>query len=71
LRIKKERFKKRKILIIKMVKVDREKCIGCGACVSICPEVFEMKDGKAVVKSSTKAKCVREAADSCPVQAIS
>jgi len=44
-------------------------CIGCGACVSICPEGFEMDNGKAKVKNA-KAKCVKEAVDSCPVNAI-
>ncbi len=53
------------------VKVDKEKCIGCGACVSVCGEVFEMKDGKANVKEKeTDKKCVKEAEESCPVQAI-
>jgi len=52
------------------VKVNKEKCIGCGACESICPKVFKMKDGKAVAKSETNEKCAKEAADSCPVQAI-
>ena len=52
------------------ISVDKEKCIGCGACEAICPEGFEMKDGKAHVKNQ-KAKCMKEAADSCPVQAIS
>ena len=33
-----------------MVSVDKNKCIGCGACVSICEGVFEMKDGKSIVK---------------------
>jgi len=56
-----------------MVKIDRQKCIGCGACVSICPEVFEMKGGKAKVKANAKkdVSCIKEAIDSCPVQAIS
>lgn len=51
------------------IKVDKEKCIGCGACVAVCPEGFVMKGDKAVVKSQ-KAKCAKEAADSCPTQAI-
>ena len=53
-----------------MVKVDKEKCIGCGACASICSEGFEMKDGKAAVKDP-KAKCIKEAIESCPVDVIS
>lgn len=51
------------------VTIDKEKCIGCGSCEAICPEGFEMKDGKAIVKNP-KAKCVKEVADSCPVQAV-
>lgn len=56
------------------VKIDKEKCIGCGACASVCPEVYVMDDaaGKAKVKkATTNAKCAKEGADSCPVQAIS
>ena len=53
------------------VKVDKEKCIGCGACVSCCPEVFELKDFKARVKTpATSKKCAKEAAETCPVKAI-
>ena len=52
-----------------MVSVDREKCIGCGACVAQCPEGFDLKDGKAVVKNKN-VKCIDEAISSCPVQAI-
>lgn len=54
-----------------VTKVDEEKCIGCGACTSVCPEGFELgNDGKAKVKNP-KASCVGEAASSCPVEAIS
>jgi len=55
-----------------MVKIDKKKCIGCGACVSACPEVFSMgEDGKAKVKSQKKASCVKKAIKSCPSHAIS
>ncbi|MEK6832981.1 MAG: ferredoxin [Nanoarchaeota archaeon] len=59
-----------------MVKVDKEKCIGCGACASTCPQVFEMTDdGKAEVKAGAdlkkNAKCIKEAIQLCPVEAIS
>jgi len=54
-----------------MVSVNKEKCIGCGLCVSICEEVFEMtSDGKAKVKSQKNLPCVRESIQSCPVNAI-
>jgi ferredoxin len=57
-----------------MVSVDKAKCIGCGACAAVCEAVFEMgDDGKAQVKKSqekSKIPCVKEAADSCPVDAI-
>ncbi|HUS49966.1 MAG TPA: ferredoxin [Candidatus Paceibacterota bacterium] len=55
-----------------MVSINKSKCIGCGACVSICGEIFELKDdGKAHVKSQKDVPCVKEAIDSCPVDAIS
>jgi len=57
-----------------MVKINKSKCIGCGACASSCPQVFEMGDGaKAHVKTNAKkdAKCIKEAINNCPVDAIS
>jgi len=59
-----------------MVKVDKNKCIGCGACASTCQAVFEMNDdGKAQVKIGAdlkkNAKCIKEATEGCPVDAIS
>lgn len=54
------------------VKVDKEKCVGCGACVVTCPEIFELKDGKAEVKEKeTDKECAKDAGGACPVNAIS
>lgn len=53
------------------VKVDKETCVGCGAC-TMC-ENFEMdNDGKArPIKSEVEELgCNKEAEDLCPVQAI-
>ncbi len=57
-----------------MVQVDKSKCIGCGACVAICPDVFEMgSDGKSQVKQGANESlpCVEQAKNTCPVGAIS
>ena len=47
-------------------------CICCGACESICGEVFSIAD-KAVVNEANvaaNADAVKEAAEACPVSAI-
>ena len=53
-----------------MVKVNKDLCIGCGACVAVCPQAFELVKGKASVKSD-KPKCIKDAVEACPVGAIS
>ena len=53
-----------------VIKISSE-CIGCGSCSSICPEVFEMVGAVAKVKAQKKLPCVKEAIESCPVNAIS
>jgi ferredoxin len=49
-------------------------CIGCGLCVSTCPEVFEMEGDKAIVIGSVVPKSAedtcKKATDECPVTAI-
>lgn len=57
-------------------KVDEDLCIGCGLCEDTCPEVFRLlDDGYAhVINEEPEAElygCARDAADSCPVAAIS
>jgi len=33
------------------IKLEREKCIGCGSCQALCPKYFEMQDdGKSHIK---------------------
>ncbi len=49
-----------------------DSCIACGACESICSEVFSIED-KAVANEAAVADnidAVKEAADACPVGAI-
>lgn len=58
----------------KTVKVNKDMCIGCGMCVSVCPNVFEIQDdGKAEVIEGKEKNCseAEEATQMCPVGAIS
>ncbi|MGD0283718.1 MAG: ferredoxin [Dissulfurispiraceae bacterium] len=51
--------------------VDQDLCIGCGSCVEVCPEVFELRDEKAWVISNKCDTCdCVEAANVCPSEAI-
>lgn len=73
-------------MIFKMAKIilEREKCIGCGSCVAVCPKYFELADdGKSHIKDSVKdektskeelevekIECAESATEACPVQCI-
>jgi len=51
--------------------VDKAKCTGCGTCVSVCPvDVFEIVDGKSVVKKPEECIQCRACEASCPEKAI-
>lgn len=56
--------------------VDKETCIGCELCVSVCPAVFSMdEDGKSIAISAAvpanEEADAKDAAEQCPVAAIS
>ena len=56
--------------------VDSELCSGCGPCIDICPEAFELtEEGIATVKldeiPTELQNACKEAADNCPTEAIS
>jgi len=53
------------------LKLDSEKCVGCGFCLNVCPRcVLEMKDGKAFI--AVKDACIEcgACAKNCPFGAI-
>ena len=57
------------------VKVNKELCIGCGACQSIVPEIFEIEDdGLATAKDEVINDNIKEdvidALEGCPTSAI-
>lgn len=67
------------------IKLEREKCIGCGSCAVLCPKYFELvEDGRSHIKGSVsnppaggveelevdKLECAESATEACPVQCI-
>ncbi len=63
------------------IKLEREKCIGCGSCAALCDKFFEIaEDGKSHIKNADKKEleelevekieCAESAVQACPVQCI-
>jgi len=63
------------------IKLEREKCIGCGSCAALCDKYFEIiDDGKSSVKGAVKQdmqelevekiECAESASEACPAQCI-
>ncbi|MBU1863285.1 MAG: ferredoxin [Candidatus Omnitrophica bacterium] len=54
--------------------IEEKKCVGCGLCANVVPDLFEVKDKKAIVIidmiPSELEEIAQEAKDSCPVEAI-
>lgn len=51
--------------------VDKDVCIGCEACVSVCPvDAISMASGKAEVDAANCTEC-GACVSTCPVEAIS
>ena len=59
----------------KKVVLDQEECIGCEACVELCPEVFafeeETEKARVIKETGGPEDLIQEAIDTCPVECIS
>ena len=59
-------------MIRKIIKIDREKCNGCGACAAACHEgAIEMIDGKATLTRENYCDGLGDCLPACPTGAIS
>lgn len=57
-----------------VIEFDKEACIGCAACVGVCPENWQLEDDKShPLKSEIgedDLECNRKAEEICPVRCI-
>jgi len=52
------------------MKVNRDTCIGCGACIDMCPvQAISLVDGKASINPDVCVSC-GSCVGTCPVNAI-
>ena len=59
-------------MIRKIIKIDTEKCNGCGACAAACHEgAIEMIEGKACLTRENYCDGLGDCLPACPVDAIS
>ena len=55
------------------LRVNKDKCIGCGVCVSLYPHLFKIEGGKSTLidpKKEIEEKKAEEIVASCPMGAI-
>jgi len=56
------------------LEINEEYCIGCGICIKLCPDYYEMDDNKVVVKKMPEGEkamsAIQESIDKCPSNAI-
>lgn len=56
----------------KMIKIDEDQCIGCGACAATCSEgVIDIVDGKAKLLADDYCDGMEDCVMICPTGAIS
>ncbi len=54
------------------LQLDQDRCIGCGACVQVCPHrIFTLDAGKALIRDPDLCMECGACARNCPVAAVS